>query len=109
MALYDQPNLSGGIDTVLGDVAQSVAIFPIMILFFVFFVILLGGSSNQKRRIGSADYPFWTILASTSVTFLALIFTIGEGIIDITTFGIIIAINILSAVWFFLSSVRGEI
>lgn len=106
--LYTQPNLSAGIDDALISTAHSVPSFPIMILVFVYLMVLLGGSGNQKKRIGNADYPFWFVLSGVTITFLSLIFTIGGGLIDLTTLGIVIAITILSAVWFFLSKVRGE-
>ena len=108
MSLYAQPNLTGGIDSALTDVAESVPAFPIMILAFVFFIIFLGGTSNQKRRIGNADYPFWGVIASLTTTMLALIFTLTAGIINGTTLGIVIAITIMFGVWFFLSKTKGE-
>jgi len=108
MPLYPQPNLTAGIDDVILSTAQAVPAFPIMLLVFTFFIVLIGGSSNQKRRTGSADYPFWTVLAGLTITFESLIMTLGDGIIDLTTLGIVVAITILTAVWFFLSKQRGE-
>ena len=109
MPLFTQPNLSSGVDEAITTTSQSVSAFPIMILVFTFLFIFLGGTANQKRRLGSADYPFWSILASLSTTFLALLFTLGDGIIDLVTFGIVIAITILCSMWFFLSKTRGEL
>lgn len=109
MSLFSQPNLTGGIDDAIITTSQSIPIFPIMILIFVFMVVWLGGTSNQKRRIGYADYPFWAVLAGVTTTFLALIFTLSAGIINLTTLGITIAITILCAIWFFLNKDRGEI
>ena len=106
--LYTQPNLSLGIDDALVSTAQSVPALPVMILAFVYLVVLLGGSGNQKKRIGNADYPFWFLLSGITITFLALIFTIGGGLIDLTTLGIVVGITVMSSVWFFLSKVRGE-
>lgn len=108
MTLFNQPNLSAGIDDTLVDVAQEVPIFPVMLLVFIFSVILIGGSSNQKRRIGTADIPFWAVLASMATTLVSLIMTLGDGLIDITTLGIVIGITIMCSLWFFLSKVRGE-
>jgi len=108
MSLYDQPNLSGGIDDAIISTAQSVPSFPIMILVFVFFVVLLGGSANQKRKTGNADIPFWSVSASLSTTLLALIMTIGIGIIDIQTLGVVLAITLMTGLWFFLSKTKGE-
>jgi len=106
--IYTQPNLTGGIDSAIVTTAQSVPAFPIMILLFVYFLVLIGGSSNQKRRTGNADFPFWATLGGLTVTFLSLIFTLVSGIISGVTLGIVIAVTILSAIWFFLSKVRGE-
>ncbi len=108
MALYDAPNLSAGLDDALISTGQSVPAFPIMILVLIYFVILLEGSTNQKRRTGVADVPFWSVLAGTSTTFVALIMTIGAGMIDLLTLEIVIAITVMSGVWFFLSKTRGE-
>jgi len=109
MSLFTQPNLTSGIDDALVTTANAVPIFPVMILVFVFAMVWMGGTSNQKRRTGNADYPFWTVLAGLTTTMLSLIFTLGGGLINLTTLGIVVAITILSAVWFFLSSVRGEV
>jgi hypothetical protein len=108
MPTFTPPNLSTGVDQALITTSRSVAVFPIMILVFVFFVIVIGGSNAQKRRTGQADYSFWGILGSLATTFLALIFTLGEGMINLTTLGIVIAITLFIGLWFFLSKVRGE-
>lgn len=109
MSLFNIPNLSSGIDDAIVSTGQEVSAFPVMILVFVFAIIFLGGSANQKRRIGTADYPFWAVLGGVTISFLALIFTLGNGMIDIVTLGIVISFTILAALWFFLSKVRGEI
>ena len=107
--LYTQPNLSTGIDDALIETARAVPAFPVMLLVFTFFVVFLGGSSNQKRRIGSADYPFWAVVGGLTITFASLIMTLGLGMIDIGTLGVVIAFTLLCGFWFFLSKVRGEI
>jgi len=108
MALFNQPNLTSGIDDALVTTSQSVQAFPIMIMVFVFLVIVLGGSANQKRRIGQADYPFWVLLGSITISFISLIFSLRAGMINLITLGIVISITIMSAVWFFLSNSKGE-
>ena len=108
MTLFEQPNLSAGLDDALVSIGQSVPMFPIGILMFVFFVILIGGASSQKRKTGVSDVPFWGVLAGISTTFVALIMTMGAGMIDIVTLGVVIAITIMCGLWFFLSKVRGE-
>jgi hypothetical protein len=106
--LFEQPNLSAGLDDALISSAHSVPAFPIMILVFIFFTILLGGSTAQKRRTGSPDIPMWSAMAGLSTTFVALIMTIGTGMIDLVTLGIVIAITIMCGFWFFMSKVKGE-
>lgn len=109
MPLYEEVNLTSGVDNALVSLAQSVPAFPIMILVFVFSLVLLGGSSSQKRRTGTADTPFWSILAALSTFMVSLLMTLGEGIISLTVLGIVVAVTIMCGLWFFLSKVRGEI
>lgn len=106
--IYEQPNMTGGIDNTLIEIAHSVPAFPIGLLIFVYITVLLGGTAAQTRRTGSADYPLWALLASLSIFLLALIMTIKVGLIDLTVLGIIIAINILTGFWFFMSKGRNE-
>ena len=108
ISLYAQPNLTSGIDDALLSTAQSVPTFPVMILVFIFGMILLGGSVNQKRRTGTVDMPMWAVLAGLGTTLTALVMSLGDGIIDLTTLGIVVAVTIMSGVWFFLSKTRGE-
>jgi len=109
MTIYDVPNFTGGVDETLIQVATEVPSFIIGMLIFIFGVIFLGGSSTQKKRTGYADYPMWAIMGSLSILVVTLILTIKEGLINLETLGIIVAITILSGLWFFLSRGRGEI
>ena len=108
MTLYNVPNLSGGIDSALVSTSQGIPMFPIMTLIFIFFGVLVGGSSGQKYRNGTIDLPFWGVLASLTTFVTALLMTLGEGMIYLTTLGIVVAVTIASGVWFFLSKVKGE-
>jgi len=108
MALYEEINLTSGVDDALVSLAQNVPIFPVMLLVFIFGLVLLGGSSNQKSRTGTADIPFWSVLASLSTLMVSLLMTLKEGMIDIVTLGIVLGITIMCGLWFFLSKVRGE-
>jgi len=109
MTLFTEPNLTSGIDDAIVSTAQSVVMFPIMILVFVYGVILLGGFANQKRRTGSGDFWFWNVLGSVTTFVVTLIFTLTAGIINGTVLGIIIGITILSALAYYISSVKGEV
>ena len=109
MVLFEPPNLTAGIDEAVISTADSVSAFPVMLLMFIFFLVLLGGSANQKRRTNYADYPMWATMAGLSTSFVALIMTLKEGIIDITVLGIVVATTLISALWFLLSKNRGEL
>ena len=109
MALYEEINLTSGVDDALVSLAQNVPVFPIMLLVFIFGLVLLGGASNQKRRTGTADIPFWSVLASLSTFIIALLMTMGEGMIDLLTLGVVTGITIMCGLWFFLSKTRGEL
>jgi hypothetical protein len=77
-------------------------------LVFVWFFIFLTGSIKQNRRSGYVDMPQWATLASLGTLLMSLAFTVKEGIIALPIFLVVIAITILSAVWFFMSRGRFE-
>lgn len=108
MSKYAEPNLTGGIDDALVSTATSVPAFPVMLLFFIFCLIMIGGSMNQKRKTGTADVPFWGILASIATSMTALLMTLGEGMINSITLGVVFSMTLIFSVWFFLSKIRGE-
>jgi len=107
--LFDQPNLTAGIDDAFISTATNVPAFPVMILVFVFVLVFIGGSNNEKRRKGFSDYPFWAALSGLSMFMVALLMTLGDGMINLTTLGIVTAIAILCGVWFLMSNQKGEL
>jgi len=109
MVLYEPPNLTGGVDQTLIEVATVVPSFIIGLLLFIFGVVFFGGTETQKKRSGYADYPLWSLMASMSILIITLILTINEGIINSLVLGVVVALTILSGLWFFLSRGRGEI
>ena len=109
MPLFNQPNLTGGVDQVLVDVATEVPSFIIGLLLFVFGIVFLGGTSTQKRRTGYADIPMWATMSSLATLLITLILTIKQGLISLDTLGIVVAVTIFSGLWLFLSRGRGEI
>jgi hypothetical protein len=109
MALYDTPNLTAGIDDALISTAQQVPALPIGILIFTFLVVLLGGTSTQQRRQSYSDFPFWALMASVSCLLLSLIMTMKEGMLGLDILGVVIALNIMTGFWFFLSKGRNEV
>lgn len=95
-------------DEMLIGVSSSVPAFPIMLLVFAWFFIFLTGSIKQNRRAGYVDMPQWATLASLGTLLMSLAMTIQEGIIALQILLIVVAITILSAVWFFMSRGRFE-
>jgi len=95
-------------DEMLIGVSGAVPVFPIMILIFSWFFIFLTGSLKQNSRAGYSDMPFWAILASSGTLLVALAMTIVQGIIAAPVLLIVVAVTILSAVWFFMSRGRFE-
>lgn len=107
MSLYNLTNATTPDDILIG-VSTSVPVFPIMILIFTWFAVFLGGSQRQSARYGYADLPQWAVLASMSTFLLSLIMTITAGVLPLAILVVVIAITILTGVWFFLSRGRVE-
>jgi hypothetical protein len=105
MALYNLTNATTS-DGILIGVAGSVPVFPIMLLVFTWFFVFLGGSQKQSSRYGYADMPQWSVLASLSILLLGLMMTVTAGLIGLPVLLIIVALNILTAVWYFMSKGR---
>lgn len=107
--LYALPNATTGLDDVLIETVTTVPSLVPLLFVFVFFVVWLGGVGLQSRRMGSADYPMWAVVASMSVFLLALITSVVEGLIRLEWLVIIIIITIFSGVWLFLDRKTSEI
>ena len=95
-------------DEMLVGVSTAVPAYPIMILFFAWMFIFITGSVKQNNKHSYADMPQWATIASLGTLLMALAFTIVEGIIALPILLIVIAVTILSAVWFFMSRGRFE-
>jgi len=108
MTIYNEVNLTGGMDTALTSTASSVATFPIMMLVFIYCTILIGGATSQKNKSGNADIPMWATLAGVATTMIALIMGLIPGLINLVTTSIVISITIISAFWYFMSKGRYE-
>ena len=109
MTLYTLPNMSSGMDTAIVGTITAVPIFAPMFLLFVFMVVLMGGMGSQKRRTGNADMPLWGTLAGLSTFMITLAMSMIEGMINLATLGIVIAVTITFAVWLFLDRRSTEI
>jgi len=107
MSLYNLTNATTPDDILVG-VSTSIPVFPIMLLVFVWFIVFIGGSQRQTARYGYADVPQWAVLASMSVFLLSLMMTVIGGIISLQTLVVVVAITILTGIWFFMSKGRIE-
>jgi hypothetical protein len=106
--LYEIPNATGGVDAILVNTANVVPSFFPMMLLFVFMVVLIGGSTAQRRRTGFADFPMWSVIASVSTLMITLPLTLVVGIIQIEVLAVVVAVTLMSGLWFFMSKSRGE-
>lgn len=106
--VYDIPNATTGIDSIIVQVITAVPQFTYGLLFFLFFIIFLTGTTKQRNRLGYADYPFWAMVSIMPVFFVSLLMGIVTGFMTLSTFSIVIAITIMISIWFFLSSGRFE-
>ena len=107
--LYNLPNSTEGIDQIM---IQTIEVFPgftPLILFFVFFVVFIGGITRQKIRTGTADYAAWSVVASIATLLPALLFSVSSGFIRLDWLVIVVTLNILSAIWFFLDRKPSEV
>lgn len=107
MSLYNLTNATTP-DGILIGMSTSVPVFPVMILVFAWFAVFLGGSQRQSARYGYADMPQWAVLASMSILLLSLLMTVTAGLLSAAYLGIVVAITILTGIWFFMSRGRQE-
>ena len=106
---YSFPNGSAGVDSILAGVNQSTQIFTPIFLLSVFLIVLVGGMLSQKKRVGYADMPMWSVIASVSTLVIALPMTLIEGLINSYVLGVVIVITLISGFWLFMSRDKGDI
>lgn len=107
--LYTLPNVTSGGDALVTQTLLSFPWFVPLILFFTWMVVFLGGITRQLARGGSADYSAWSMLASVSTLLPALILSVNSGYIQLDWLIIVVSMNILSAIWFFLDRKATEV
>jgi hypothetical protein len=107
--LYNLPNETAGIDAITLQMFESFPFLGALLLFFTFFSVFIGGITRQTIRSGTADYSAWAIIASLATLLPALLFSVTSGFIQLDWLIIIVAINILSAVWFFMDKKPSEV
>lgn len=107
--LYNLPNATEGIDAIAIQTFNTFPFMGALILLFVFLVVFLGGITRQKIRSGTADYSAWAVFASIATLLLALLFSVNSGFIQADWLVIVVSLNILSAIWFFMDRKASEI
>lgn len=107
--LYTLPNATSGLDNILIQTASAVPSFVPLLMVFVYFVVLLGGAGLQSKRLGTADYPMWSVVASISVFLLALLMSVIAGLIRLEWIVIVTVITIFSGIWLFLDRKPSEL
>jgi len=110
MALYNMPNMSGGMDDTLVGISTMPGLhFISFFLFFVWGVVFIGGAMEQKRRTGSIDAPMWAAVSMLTVMMVSLILTLKSGLIQLETLVIVAVLTVLSGVWLFFDRNRMEV
>lgn len=108
--LYTLPNSTAGPDAIINQMTTgSFYWITPLLLFFVFLVVFLGGIGRQKLRSGTADYAAWAVIASIATLLPALLFSVSSGFIRLDWLIIVISLNILSAIWFFMDKKVSEV
>jgi hypothetical protein len=107
--LYELPNATAGIDAITIQMFDSFPFLGALMLLLTFLVVFLGGVTRQTMRSGTADYSAWALIASMATLLPTLLFSIRVGFIQLDWLIIIISINILSAIWFFLDKKPSEV
>jgi len=107
--LYELPNATSGLDAIVIDTFNVFPFMSSLILLFVYLTVFLGGITRQTIKSGTADYSAWALLAAMATLFPALIFSISGGFIQLDWLIIVVALNILGAIWFFLDRKPSEI
>ena len=78
-------------------------------LLLVYLTVFLGGITRQTIRSGTADYSAWALIAAMATLLPTLLFSVTAGFIQLDWLIIVVAINILSAVWFFMDKKPSEV
>ena len=107
--LYDLPNATTGIDAITIQMFDSFPFIGSLMLLFTFLVVFIGGITRQTIRSGTADYSAWAIIASMATLLPALLFSITAGFIQVDWLIIVVAMNILCAIWFFMDRKPSEV
>ena len=107
--LYELPSNVSSLDTILVNTFSAAPFLSPLLLLFTFGVVFMGGIARQKQRIGTADYPMWSVVASLATLMIALIMSVSVGFVRLDWLALVVVITIFSAVWLFLDRKASEI
>ena len=107
--LYSLPNSTEGLDEILIETATAIPGMVPLLLAFIWFVVFLGGVSMQNVRLGTADYPMWSVVASLSAFMIALVMSLTSGLINLDYLIITLVVTIFSGVWLFFDRKQSEV
>lgn len=78
-------------------------IFMGILLIAVWSIVTFGMFFTQKKTIGNGDFPMCVAVAGFVTAILTTILRIIPGLVDGTTFAIVIVVALISILWFFFS------
>lgn len=85
----------------LNDISNG--LFINMLLTVIFLIILVGLIMVQIRKTGFADFPLSLAVASFVTSILTVILNLIDGLVSPTTNTIVVAITLLSVLFFMFS------
>jgi len=107
MSIYNQPNLTSGIDGTFVELLQQSLLYH-WAFGFCIWICFYNWNGYTKAKTGHADMPMWAVMASISTLIVTLLLSIKSGLINIETLAIVISITVFSGLWLFLSKVLGK-
>jgi len=107
--LYNLPNATTGVDAIAIQMFDSFPFLGALLLFMTYFTVFIGGITRQLAKSGTADYSAWALIAGMATLLPTLLFSITSGFIQLDWLIIIVSINLLSAIWFFLDKKPSEV
>lgn len=96
-------NVTDLADLAIKTSSQIDILFP-LILFFVWIVIAGAGYFSEERRLGRGQFAFWATLGGLITTTVSFILFLVDGLVNLETIGICIALTFGFAMWFFIAS-----
>ena len=107
--LYNLPNATSGIDAITIQIFETFPFLGALLLLLTYLTVFLGGVTRQTIRSGTADYSAWALIAGMATLLPTLLFSVRSGFIQLDWLIIVVSINILSAIWFFLDKKPSEV